>query len=190
MSHLHAWLKHKFLLRVKNFQVRLWCWIYFHMFSQFSVSTRDHTSTILSSHSKTKWCYRTQTSSLARQYLFSSSFVSSSPRILVEALLTATYLINRYPSSIFFGCFPFEVCFHQKHDYFALRPFGCTCFVLLSPHECSKLSPNAVICHFLGYGMEHKGFKCFDPKAICLRVSYHVSFRKHIPFYSLLTASI
>lgn len=111
MSHLHAWLKHKFLLRVKNFQVRLWCWIYFHMFSQFSVSTRDHTSTILSSHSKTKWCYRTQTSSLARQYLFSSSFVSSSPRILVEALLTATYLINRYTSSIFFGCFPFEVAF-------------------------------------------------------------------------------
>lgn len=90
----------------------------------------------------------------------------------------------------FLWLLPFEVCFHQKHDYFALRPFGCTCFVLLSPHECSKLSPNAVICHFLGYGMEHKGFKCFDPKAICLRVSYHVSFRKHIAFYSLLTASI
>lgn len=38
--------------------------------------------------------------------------------------------------------------------------------------------------------MTAKGFHCFDPKANRLRIYRHVMFLDHIPFYSLLVASL
>ncbi|KAG9444835.1 hypothetical protein H6P81_016175 [Aristolochia fimbriata] len=52
-------------------------------------------------------------------------------------------------------------------------------------HERDKLSAKFAMCVFLGYGIEQKGFRCFDPVANKLRISRHVTFWEHVPFYSL-----
>lgn len=66
-----------------------------------------------------------------------------------------------------------------------LKVFGSTCFVLLNNNEWTKLSPKSILCVFLGYGIEQKGYRCYDPKSNRLRISRNVTFHEQIPFYTL-----
>ena len=106
-----------------------------------------------------------------------------------EAVLTAIYLINRTPSSVLSGTSPYEKLFSCKPDLSYLKVFARTCFVLLHDNERTKLSPKSTVCVFLGYGIEQKGYRCYDPKTNRLRVSRNVTFLEHIPFYTLPTQS-
>jgi len=45
------------------------------------------------------------------------------------------------------------------------------------------------LCVFLGYGLSHQGYGCFDPVSKKLYVSRHVVFLEHVPFFSILTSS-
>jgi hypothetical protein len=80
---------------------------------------------------------------------------------------------------------PFERLYGTLASYSSLRVFGCACFVLLQPHEHSKLEPRSQLCCFLGYGIEHKGYRCWDSISQCLRISCHVVFWEHTIFNSL-----
>ncbi|KAJ9550333.1 hypothetical protein OSB04_014378 [Centaurea solstitialis] len=113
-------------------------------------------------------------------------FSSGVPSIFLgEALLTATYLINRIPIAHNSGLSPFEKLYGESPDYSFLRVFGCTCFVLRPHVERNKLSPRSALCVFLGYGIGQKGYRCFDPVSQKLYVSRHVTFLEHIPFFSI-----
>ncbi|KAJ9544353.1 hypothetical protein OSB04_024060 [Centaurea solstitialis] len=81
-----------------------------------------------------------------------------------EALLTATYLINRIPTAHNSSLSPFEKLYGESPDYSFLRVFGCTCFVLRPHVERNKLSPRSALCVFLGYGIGQQGYRCFDPR--------------------------
>uniref|UniRef100_A0A2N9FEM3 CCHC-type domain-containing protein n=1 Tax=Fagus sylvatica TaxID=28930 RepID=A0A2N9FEM3_FAGSY len=102
-----------------------------------------------------------------------------------EAALTAVYTINRLPSSALQNVTPFERLYGTPASYSSLRVFGCACFVLLQSHEHSKLEPRSRLCCFLGYGIEHKGYRCWDPISQRLRISRHVVFWEHTMFNSL-----
>uniref|UniRef100_A0A2N9G644 Integrase catalytic domain-containing protein n=1 Tax=Fagus sylvatica TaxID=28930 RepID=A0A2N9G644_FAGSY len=102
-----------------------------------------------------------------------------------EAALTAVYTINRCPSPVIQNTTPYERLFGTSPNYSLLKVFGCVCFVLLQPHERTKLQPRSQLCCFLGYGLEEKGYRCYDPVAKRLRVSRHVVFWEHKMFYSL-----
>ncbi|GFY82953.1 hypothetical protein Acr_02g0011930 [Actinidia rufa] len=102
-----------------------------------------------------------------------------------EAALTAAYTINRVPSPLLGNLTPYERLYGTPPDYHSLRVFGCACFVLLQPHERTKLEPRSCLCCFLGYGIEHKGYRCWDPLSRRLRVSRHVVFWEHKMFSSL-----
>uniref|UniRef100_A0A151UDP3 Retrovirus-related Pol polyprotein from transposon TNT 1-94 n=1 Tax=Cajanus cajan TaxID=3821 RepID=A0A151UDP3_CAJCA len=104
-----------------------------------------------------------------------------------EAALTAVYVINRLPSSVLGNKTPFECLFGTPPSYESLRVFGCACFVLLQPHEYTKLQPRARLCCFLGYGTEHKGYRVWDPISQRIRISRHVVFWEHKMFSSLST---
>ena len=106
-------------------------------------------------------------------------------RVWGEACLTAVHIINRLPSSVLGNVSPFERLYHTTPDYNSLKVFGCACFVLLQSHEYTKLEPRARLCCFLGYGNEHKGFRCWDPISQRIRISCHVVFWEHIMFSSL-----
>lgn len=102
-----------------------------------------------------------------------------------ESVLTAVYTINRVPTTVIGGMPPYECLYGKKPNYSELRVFGSTCFVLLPERERHKLGQNNVLCVFLGYGIEQKGYRCYDPVNIKLRVSRHVTFWEKVPFWSL-----
>jgi hypothetical protein len=102
-----------------------------------------------------------------------------------EATLTVIYTINRLPTPILDNCTPHEKLFGSVPSYHHLRVFGSTCFVLLQPHERTKLEPRSRLCCFLGYGMERKGYRCYYPVSRCLRISHHVVFWEHRLFHEV-----
>ncbi|KAK2973102.1 hypothetical protein RJ640_009754 [Escallonia rubra] len=53
------------------------------------------------------------------------------------------------------------------------------------PHERTKLEPRTRLSCFLGYGIEHKGYRCWDPISKRLRVSRHVIFWENKMFSSM-----
>lgn len=69
---------------------------------------------------------------------------------------------------------------------FALPNQGiCLClFSFTSPHEHSKLEPRSRLYCFLGYGIEQKGYRCWDPISKRLRISHHVIFWEYKMFSS------
>ena len=97
-------------------------------------------------------------------------------RFLGKAALTAVYTINRLPSSALQNVTPFKRLYSTPASYSSLCVFGCACFVLLQPHKHFKLEPRSRLCCFLGYGIEHKGYRCWDPISQRLRISRHVVF--------------
>ena len=99
--------------------------------------------------------------------------------------MNVVYTINRLPTQVLDHHSPFETLFCKSPDYSVFKPFGCACFVLLHPHEHNKLQPRARLCCFLGYGIEHKGYRCWDPISNRLRISRHVTFWEDTMFSTL-----
>jgi hypothetical protein len=105
------------------------------------------------------------------------------PHFWVEAVSTATYLISIQPSSTFQGGISFERLCSKMLDYSSLRLFSCVCYVLLAPHQGTKLIAQSIECVFLGYSAEHKGYYCWDPIARRMRTSRDVVFEESRHFY-------
>ena len=95
------------------------------------------------------------------------------------------YTINRCPSLVVLNKTPYERFFGTAPDYSLLKVFGYVCFVLFQPHEHTKLQPRSQLCCFLGYGLEEKGYRCYDPVAKRLRVSRNVVIWEHKMFHSI-----
>jgi hypothetical protein len=89
---------------------------------------------------------------------------------------TATYPYNRRLSHPLQLLTPYETLFLQPPDYFHLRAFGCLCYLNLIATTTNKLSPRSTTCAFLGYPLEHKGYKCLDLSTHKVIISCHVLF--------------
>lgn len=111
-------------------------------------------------------------------------FTMNVPKFLwSEAVLTATYLINRTPLRVTGMKSPCELIL--KDNTFVVPPklFGCTCFVRDHRPSVSKLDPRALKCIFLGYSSGQRGYKCWSPSERRTFVSMDVTFRESKPFY-------
>jgi hypothetical protein len=97
-------------------------------------------------------------------------------RYWVEGLHTATYLLNRLPTTVIQAACSHLALFGSTLSYEHLRIFGCTCYPNTIATTLHKLSPRSTRCVFLGYSVDHKDYCCLDLSINRLIVSRHVVF--------------
>jgi hypothetical protein len=98
------------------------------------------------------------------------------PRFWAESLHTATYLLNRLPSTASPAATPHHALFGTPPRYDHLRVFGCACYPNTSATASHKLAPRSTRCVFLGYSPDHKGYRCLDLTSHRVLISRHVVF--------------
>ncbi|XP_076903193.1 uncharacterized protein LOC143558190 [Bidens hawaiensis] len=99
-----------------------------------------------------------------------------------ECVLTATYLINRTPSSVLNGMSPYELVYGFKPVLSHLRVFGCLCFSIVL-NNTDKFSSHAEKCVFFGYSNQKKGYKLWSLDRKQILYSRDVKFYESIfPF--------
>lgn len=111
------------------------------------------------------------------------------PSFWPDALSTATFLLNRRPCRARNNTTPYRILFGQDPDYSLLRTFGCLCYPNTTSTTPNKLSPRSLACVFLGYPVDTKGYRCYDPGSRRVLTSRHVVFDEAVfPFRDSPTA--
>ncbi|RDX99335.1 hypothetical protein CR513_17622, partial [Mucuna pruriens] len=105
-----------------------------------------------------------------------------------EAVLTATYLINRLPTQVLNGISPIKhmLSFFPSSPLMLSLPsrvFGCVTFVHSHNPHCGKLDPKAIKCVFIGYPSNKMGFKCYHPPSCRFFISMDVTFHQTQSFF-------
>ena len=102
-----------------------------------------------------------------------------------DALMTATYLQNRLPSSPLGGAIPLHRL-SPTSSLFSLPPrvFGCVAFVQDHSPSLSKLAPRALKGVFVGYSRTQKGYRVYFPDTRHYMTSADVTFHEDSPFFS------
>jgi transposase InsO family protein len=89
-------------------------------------------------------------------------FQNNAPKIFwSDAILIATYLINRFSSVNLNFKSPLEILYQEKINIGHLRVFRCLCYV--HNNKSNKLDHTSIKTIFLGYSSQKKGYKCYDP---------------------------
>jgi hypothetical protein len=100
-----------------------------------------------------------------------------------EAFLTSAYLINCLPSPVTKNKSPLEILYHKTPDYNFLKTFGCACWPHLRPYNTHKFDFRSKRCVFLGYSLNHKGYKCLDLSTNRMYIARNVVFDENtFPF--------
>lgn len=123
---------------------------------------------------------------ILRSLLFQASLP---PVYWVEALHTATYLVNRLPTkTLASSSTPFFHLYSTQPSYEHLKVFGCACYPNMSSTAPHKLAPRSSLCVFLGYSSEHKGYRCLELESNRIITSRHVVFdESFFPFADMST---
>ena len=100
-------------------------------------------------------------------------------RFWAEALSTAAYLLNRSPTTAVKGMTPYEAWTGEKPQVDHLRAFGCRAYAQIPKDERKKLNSKSRKCVLLGYGMEMKGYRLYDPQRQKVFHSRDVIFNEH-----------
>ena len=93
-----------------------------------------------------------------------------------EAVNTAMDLKNRSPSRSLKGVTPYEAWFGVKPQVKHLRVFGCDAFAHVLRDERGKFDSKTRKCILVGYSLQSKAYRLYDPQRRKLIVSRDVKF--------------
>ena len=93
-----------------------------------------------------------------------------------KAVNTVVYLMNRNPTTAVQNVTPEEKYTGTKPDLSHMKVFGCIAYVHVPDEMRTKLDPKAKKCVSIGYSLEKKGYKCYNPTTRDVRVSKDVVF--------------
>jgi hypothetical protein len=71
----------------------------------------------------------------------------------------------------------------KKQDVSHFRVFGCIAYVHVPDDKRSKLDPKVDNSIFIGYSLEQKGYRCFNPSTQKLQVNRDVVFDEMANWY-------
>ena len=97
---------------------------------------------------------------------------------------TYVYIMNRTPTAAVHDMTPEEKYCGRKPDLAHLKVFGCIAYVHVPDELRTKLDPKAEKCVFIGYSLEQKGYKCYNPATRQLRMSRDVVFDELASWYA------
>jgi hypothetical protein len=101
----------------------------------------------------------------------------------VKAVVTIVYIMNRTPTMAIRGMTPEEKFTGKKPNLSHFIVFGCIAYVHVLDEKRSKLDPKVDKCIFIGYSLEQKGYRCFNPSTQKLQVSRDVVFDEMVNWY-------
>ncbi len=81
----------------------------------------------------------------------------------VEAVVTVVYIMNQTPTAGVRGMTPKKKFTSKKPNVSHLKMFGYIVYVHVLDKKRLKLDPKVEICIFIGYSLEQKGYRCFNP---------------------------
>lgn len=96
-----------------------------------------------------------------------------------ECVLIATYLINRFSSTILSNKTPFEILHGHLPTYDHLRSFSCLAYATVPIPLRDKFQSRIIPSHFLGYPFGKKGYKLLNLQTKFIFYSWDVSFVEH-----------
>ncbi|TYJ99589.1 Beta-galactosidase [Cucumis melo var. makuwa] len=122
---------------------------------------------------------------VARSLMLSTSLPSY---LWGDAILTAAHLINRMSSRILHLQTPLD-CLKESYpstrhvSEVLLRVFGCTAYVHNFGPNQTKFTPRAQACVFVGYPLDHRGYKCFHPPSRKYFVTMDITLCENRPYF-------
>ena len=81
-----------------------------------------------------------------------------------EAVNTVEYILNRCATKAVDGKTPQQAYNGKKPSVAHLNVIGSECFMHILDEELTKLQPKSCKCIFLGYDMESKAYRLYDPE--------------------------
>jgi hypothetical protein len=93
-----------------------------------------------------------------------------------ETIVTTIYIMNKTPIAAMHGMIPKEKYSGRKPNLSHLKVFGCIAYVHVLDELRTKLDSKAEKCVFIGYSLEQKGYRCYNPITHEMRVSRDVVF--------------
>jgi hypothetical protein len=97
-------------------------------------------------------------------------------RFWPEAVLWATYVLNRSPTMSVKDMTPEEAWSNVKPSVHYFKVFGCLAYAHVTDLQRKKLDPKSIKCVHLGISEESKAYKLYDPIAKKIIVSRDVIF--------------
>ncbi|MCO5599562.1 hypothetical protein L7F22_053668 [Adiantum nelumboides] len=92
--------------------------------------------------------------------------------------------MNRTPTTVVHDMTLEEKFTGKKPYVLHFKVFGCTAYVHVPDELRTKLDPKSEKCVFIGYSVEQKGYKCYNPVTRQVRVSKDVVFDEMATWYT------
>ena len=101
-----------------------------------------------------------------------------------KAVNTAVYIMNMTPIATIHDVMPEEQYTGKQPKLSHMKVFGCIAYVHVLNELRINLNPKAKKCIFIGYSLEQKRYRCYNPSTREVRVSRDVVFDEMARWYS------